>query len=308
MANADQARRIAPIDVSIRPARHSGAVVTRDLEFDSPEALLPEPVRRVRARWISPAPQSDRVVILHAAWNDEDYRFRSRLARGLLVHDIGTVMLQHPFYGDRRREPDIETPITYVSDFALMGTAAVLEGRALASWLRDRGHRVGLSGFSMGGNIAGFVTAITDFPVASAPIAAAYSPGPVFTDAVLRTTINWDALGGETPQNVAALTEFLHAPSILRFPAPPHTASAVLLAATRDGFVPTAAVSAIHRHWPGSKMQWVTAGHAGLLWRGRHRMVGAIVESFERLGAMFPDDRQWPVSGPRALSDESTAD
>lgn len=275
------------IEVVVRPARRSGDIVMRDLSFESPEARLPTRVRTVRVRWIEPAAGADRTVIIHPAWNDEDYRTRQRLAGELFEHGIGSVMIQHPFYGDRRREPDIENPIAYVSDFALMGRAAVLEGRSLAGWLVEQDRVVGVTGFSMGGNIAGFVTATVDVPIASAPIAAAYSPGPVFTDGVLRSTINWEALGGETAANVEALTRFLHAPSILEFPAPEHTETAVLLAATRDGFVPTGAASAVHRHWRGSKMEWVNTGHASLLWSKRDRMVGAIVESFERFEKQY---------------------
>lgn len=275
------------VEVAVRPARRSGGTVMRDLTFQSPEDRLPERVRTVRARWIEPTGGAARTAVVHAAWNDEDYRTRRRLADQLLEHGIGSVMIQHPFYGDRRREADIETPIAYASDFALMGRAAVLEGRALVRWLAERGHVVGVTGYSMGGNIAGFVTATVDVPVASAPVAAAYSPGPVFIDGVLRHTIDWEALGGKTEENVETLSRFLHAPSILKFPAPAHAATAVLLAATRDGFVPTGAASAVHRHWPGSKMDWVNAGHATLLWAKRDRILEAVIEAFDRFERRF---------------------
>ena len=67
---------------------------------------------------------------------------------------------------------------------------------------------------------------------------------------------------------------------------PPHAAAAVLTAATIDGFVPTSAVLALHRHWPGSEMAWVRAGHATLLWRHKDRMAEGIVRAFERVEAM----------------------
>ena len=287
IARAADRSVVDPIEVTVRPARRSGDVVMRDLAFESPEDRLPDRVRTVRARWVEPAGGADRTVIIHPAWSDEEYRTRQRLATELLEHGIGSVMIQHPFYGDRRREPDIEHPIAYASDFALMGRAAVLEGRSLATWLVEQDRVVGVTGFSMGGNIAGFVTATVEVPIASAPIAAAYSPGPVFTDGVLSSTIHWEALGGHTQENEDTLTRFLHAPSILKFPPPEHTATAVLLAATRDGFVPTGAASAVHRHWPGSKMDWVNAGHASLLWSKRDRMVDAIVEAFQRFEKQY---------------------
>jgi pimeloyl-ACP methyl ester carboxylesterase len=119
--------------------------------------------------------------------------------------------------------------------------------------------------------------------VAAALLAAPFSPGPPFLHGILRHTIDWEALGGDTPEVRQRLSEILHSASILRFPAPPHTRAAVLVAATRDGYVPTASTQAVHRHWPGSSLEWVNAGHGTLLWRNRDRLVDAVVRSFERL-------------------------
>ena len=82
------------------------------------------------------------------------------------------------------------------------------------------------------------------------------------------------------------LGDILFSASILRFPAPPHTRAAVLVAATRDGYIPTAAAQAVHRHWPGSELEWVNGGHGTLLWFHRDRLVEAVVRSFERLAAL----------------------
>lgn len=276
----------ADISLVVRPARRSGRTVVRDAEFMSPHEGLPDPVRRVRVRWITTHPEPDRVVILHPGWNDEDYATRGRVARMLLAEGIASVMPTHPFYGDRRRDPDLPIPITTVSDFCLMGRAAVIEGRALARELHRRGYRVGVAGYSMGGNIAGFVSATSEVEVATTPIAASYSPGPVFEHGILRQTIAWEAFGGDTEAAMEELGRVIGAASILKFPAPPHTAAAVLLAGTKDGVVPNATTLALHRHWPGSKMDWVTAGHGSLLWLNRDRMVAAIVDSFDRLATL----------------------
>ena len=283
LANAGSVPPIAAVEPTIRPARRSGGAVIRDLEFDSPFDLLPEEVRRVRARWITTDPEPERVVVLHAAWNDEDYATRMRFARALLPLGVASILPHHPLYGDRRRAGTLDTPVPFVSDFCLMGRGAVLEGRSLVRWLVDSGYRVGVAGYSMGGNIAGFVGVLMDSPVAIAPLAASYAAGPPFMDGVLRHTVAWDALGGERPEVIDRLSRVVHAGSLLNHPPPPHAAAAVLLAGTRDGFIPTAAVLAIHRHWPGSEMDWVTAGHASMLLTKRDRMVSAIVRSFDRL-------------------------
>ena len=117
--------------------------------------------------------------------------------------------------------------------------------------------------------------------------AAAYSPGPVFSDGILPHTIAWDAMGGETDTNVEQLGSIIDAASILDFPAPGHTRAAVLVAATKDGLVPTATSLALHHYWPESKMEWVNAGHSSLLWRHRDRMAAAIVETFDRLDSLI---------------------
>ena len=103
---------------------------------------------------------------------------------------------------------------------------------------------------------------------------------------LLRHTIAWNALGGERPAVVDRLSAVLHAGSLLDHPAPPHTAAATLVAGTRDGFVPTSAVQAVHRHWPGATLEWITAGHASLLFTKRDRIVAAIAASFDRLDGL----------------------
>lgn len=281
---------VTDIDIVARPARRSGRTVVRDVTFVSPHEGLPEQVRTVHARWLTSDPEPERLVILHPGWNDEDYRSRGRLAAELIDRGIASIMPTHPFYGPRRRTAEPGSPVATVSDFCLMGRAAVLEGRALAAELHRRGHRVGVSGYSMGGNIAGFVAATATVPVAAAPIAATYSPGPVFKDGILRHTVAWEAFGGHTDEAVEQVGSVIDAASILHFPAPPHTAAAVLLAGTKDGFVPNATTLALHRHWPGSKMDWVTAGHGTLLWRHRDRMVDAVADAFDRLERLSPGD------------------
>jgi hypothetical protein len=79
--NARVVPPIADIDVRVRPARRSGAIVVRDLEFESPFEMLPAAARRVRARWISTNPEPGRRRPA-PSWNDETEL--ARLARDLI--------------------------------------------------------------------------------------------------------------------------------------------------------------------------------------------------------------------------------
>ncbi len=267
-----------------RPRRRAGSTVIQDLAFESPLAgRLPERARTARARLVTTAEGTERVVVLMAAWNDHDYRTRLTLVRLLLERGIGAAMLENPYYGDRRPDPEDPQPMSDVATFGTMGRATVLDGRVLADHLRRAGHTVGVSGFSMGGNMAAFVAATLPFPVAASPLAAAYSPAPPFVDGVLGVTVAWDALGGDTDDTKSRLEEHLLHASVLAFPPPLRSDAASLVAGTVDGYVPTAAVQAVHRHWPGSSLDWVNIGHGGLIWRRKSRLVDGITASFERL-------------------------
>jgi dienelactone hydrolase len=277
------ANPIPEIPIEEGPEQPFDSLVARDFSFASPGRFLPAPSRVARARLVGATGEGGRLVVLMAAWNDHGYQGRLRLARDLAARGIASVMLEQPFYGERRPVPEDEQPIATVADFMWMGRTAVLEGRVLADHFRRRGYRVGVTGYSMGGNMAGFLAATMPFPVATALLAAPFSPAPPFLHGILRATIDWAPLGGDNPETRHRLSEVLHSASILRFPAPEHTRAAVLVAATRDGYVPTASVQAVHRHWPGSELEWVNAGHGTLLWFHRERLGKAVLRSFDRL-------------------------
>ena len=127
-------------------------LVGRDLVFESPGRYLPEARRLARARLVAPPGGTGRAVVLMASWNDHGYAGRAKPAAGLAARGITSALLEQPFYGERRAFPGDEQPIATVADFMWMGRSAVLEGRVLADHLRRQGYRVGVSGYSMGGD------------------------------------------------------------------------------------------------------------------------------------------------------------
>jgi hypothetical protein len=255
--------------------------VVRDGHFDAPTDL-PEQARRGALRLVEPRTGTDRLCVLMAAWNDHGYATRQRLGDALLARGIGSLLLENPYYGSRRIvEPGLQ-PVPTVADFVRMGHGAISEGRALLQHFRNR-YTMGVSGYSMGGNVAALIGATAGFPVAIAPLAPSHSPGPVFLDGVLSSGIQWQALGGRARKG--ELQHALTAISVLRLPAPSWSSAAVLVAARADGFVPAEAVRALHAHWPGSELRWQRGGHATLLWRKRGILADAIADSFDRLGA-----------------------
>jgi len=281
IANLDTASEVEKtpeLDVEWSDAATDDGVTIRDGSFVSPAADLPRPSRLAHVRLLLPPIPNGRLVVMMAAWNDHGYASRTGLARGLLDHGITAVLLENPFYGSRRPRPD--QPIRTVADFAVMGRAAVLEGRALLKHFAAS-HIVGVTGYSMGGNIAALVGALADEPVAIAGLAASHSPGPVWLDGVIRHAVDWDALGGTAV--APRLRATLGMATVLALEARPHTAAAVLVGGLGDGYIPHRAVTDLHDHWPGSQLRWIKAGHASMIWRHKPALVEAIVASFDRL-------------------------
>ena len=270
------------LSISWSPVKHLPDRTVRDGHFEAPTDL-PMPARTAAVRLVEPHRGATRVCLLMAAWNDHGYNTRQQLADELVRRGIGSLILEIPYYGHRRVVSVDEQPVPTVADFARMGLGAVTEGRALLHHFRNE-YQMGVSGYSMGGNIGAMVGATAGFPVAVAPLAASYSPGPVFLDGVISRGIQWSALGGGEQGD--RLRSFLTAASVLRLPAPDWTRAAVIVAARRDGFVPPSAVAALHRHWPGSLLRWRSGGHATLLWRQRRVLATAISDSFDRLATL----------------------
>lgn len=271
------------IRISWGPVNRAEQAMVRDGWF---EAITDVPYQAQTAivRRIEPAGGTDRMCLLMAAWNDHGFDTRQRLAHELLARNIGSLLLEIPYYGSRRVVDNHDQPIQTVADFARMGSGAVAEGRALLKRFR-REYTMGVAGYSMGGNIAALVGASAGFPVAIAPLAASHSPGPVFLDGVISRGIQWEALGGRAAAR-DRLQRALGAISVLQLPAPPWTRAAVMVAAKSDGFVPAAATRSLHEHWPGSELRWRRGGHATLLWRNRPALADAIATSFDRLDGL----------------------
>ncbi len=272
---------IPSIDIDWQHAVPNRTLTIADGSFVSPMADMLPPASRVAAlRKVLPHGVPAGLCLIMAAFNDHGYATRMQLARRLARRGIGSILHENPYYGERRPGPG--QPLRTVVDFYTMGAAAVLEGRAVLNNLhQENGPQLGIAGYSMGGNIAALISATLPFPVATAGLAASHSPGPVWSEGLLRGAIAWDALGGIDLRDEIATT--LGDASALNFPPPPHAPSAVLAAPSADGYIPRHAFERLHAHWPGSELRWIPGGHASvLLWR-KAELAQAIVDSFERL-------------------------
>lgn len=259
--------------------------------FDAGDGDLPEWARPARVFEIAPQGGTDRVAVLMAAWNEHESKSRIALAVRLAEAGIASWILEHPMYGSRRPGPPHDQSVRTVADFMMMGKAAIHEGRALLGALEANRRTAGIAGYSMGGNLAALISATMPYPVATAPLAAPYSPAPVYLSGALKGGVDWEALrrdsNGTSPAThaevAARLGTILNSASVLALDPPDHAEAAVLVAARRDGYVPSSATKLLHRHWPGSELRWVPGGHATLLWTRKRLLTQAIVDSFSRV-------------------------
>lgn len=261
--------------------RFDGGLLRRGV-YDGVADALPARSRTGSIISISPIAPHHRTVVLMAAWNEHDPRVRVSLARHLARLGIASLIPENPYYGSRRPDPTIHQPIETVSDFMRMGIAAVAEGAGLLAGVRERGNEPGVSGYSMGGNVAALISSITPFPVATAPLAASHSPAPVFLDGVLREGIAWGALGGK-PEARDRLRRVLGSVSVLRASPPPHAAHAIIVGGRSDGYIPAAATTDLANHWQGSDLRWFRGGHATVVWYRKAQLARIVAESFDRV-------------------------
>jgi dienelactone hydrolase len=122
-----------------------------------------------------------------------------------------------------------------------------------------RGHvRVGVTGFSMGGQMAAMIAASAPFPLAVAALAPSCTPAAVFVQGYLRHAVDVAALGGPGAREL--LDRRLRRFDVRALPPPPAGSSAIVVGARRDGIVPPSEPEAIARHW-GAELRWLDAGH-----------------------------------------------
>ena len=151
------------------------------------------------------------------------------------------------------------------------------EGHALLRWAREAGYpRVGVVGFSMGGQMAAMTGALCPDPVRIVTIAASTSPATVFLDGPLRRDVAWPHLGADAP---ARMREVMEALSILSLPPPVDPSLARVIGTRHDEIVRPGDAGAIARHW-GVHPRWLDDGHVSAIALRPHALAQAVIDAF----------------------------
>lgn len=266
-----------------------GAIVVQEGSFTSPVEELPAEARRAVVRRLLPAGAREApLFVVLGASGEEGFGMRTRLFRPMVERaGIGVVLLENAMYGLRRPVGQQGAAIRTLSEQLLMNIAMVEEARALFDALSEEGHtRLGITGYSMGGSMAALVAAVTPRPLAAAVFAAGRSAGPVFTEGLLSTGLDFEALGvghGGVEGAKERLRAIFGAADLERHPRPRCASAVVLVAGRRDGYVFTREVEALHALWGESELRWVDSGHAGTLLFHGEALRRAAVDAMGRL-------------------------
>lgn len=270
----------APIAPRWTRERVHGGLRILDGELESPEEKLPLEGRTARVRLLAPrAERAHALAVCLAAWNDEGFAARQRLLAPAASAGIACLLLENAFYGGRRRVGQRGSRLATVSDFVVMGRATVREAHALAAWARAEGYaRVGVAGYSMGGQMAAMSAALAPWPVHVVAMAPAVTPASVFLQGPLRRDVAWRALGDRGEERLARVLTSL---SVVGLPPVAAPELATLVGTRHDAIVPPDDVMAIAQHWRVSP-RWLDDGHVSAIALRARALAQAVVDTFAR--------------------------
>ncbi|KAI0488853.1 hypothetical protein KFK09_028692 [Dendrobium nobile] len=256
---------------------------------------LPPESHTARIALLTPksVPPHKMACVVHlAGTGDHTYERRLRLGGPLLKENIATMVLESPFYGNRRPKLQRGAKLLCVSDLLLLGRATIEEARSLLHWLDVEGGfgKMGICGLSMGGVHAAMVGSLHPTPIATLPFLAPHSAVVAFCEGVLKHATAWDALREDAEKAGMTLEEVrerlrmvLSLTDVTRFPIPKSPESVILVAATNDGYIPKDSVLELQKAWPGSEVRWVTGGHVSSFIIHFDSFRRAIVDALNRL-------------------------
>ena len=113
-----------------------------------------------------------------------------------LVKDgCALMILEAPFYGNRKPPWQKGSKLRCVSDLLSLGNATIEEGLGLLAYIREAGFGpAGVCGFSMGGVHAMMIASVAENPIALVSLLAPRCASQVFTDGALSHSVDWGAL------------------------------------------------------------------------------------------------------------------
>nr|CAG4643302.1 EOG090X08BF [Ilyocryptus agilis] len=144
-------------------------------------------------------------MVLQLAGTGDHYFWRRRTFMGkplLSEWNIGSIILENPFYGLRKPKEQRRSCLHNVSDIFVMGGCLILESLVLFHWCERNGlGPLGVTGISMGGHMASLAATSWPKPVVLVPCLSWSTASGVFTRGVMSGAIDWSLLENQYSDN-----------------------------------------------------------------------------------------------------------
>ncbi|GAB0090567.1 uncharacterized protein DMENIID0001_053040 [Sergentomyia squamirostris] len=208
ISNRESCSQLVPSNYPVEITKDEKTSECRILEgkFLSPFSLylpgiVPEACQQAHFQAVLPNKWNDekfKPMCIHLAGTGDHYYWKRRTlaAKPLLKEgNIGTIILENPFYGVRKPKDQKRSSLHNVSDIFVMGGCLVLECLVLLHWCERNGYGpLGITGLSMGGHMASIAATNWTKPLVLVPCLSWSTASAVFTEGVMTQSINWDIL------------------------------------------------------------------------------------------------------------------
>eukprot|EP00088_Acartia_fossae_P019965 TRINITY_DN21690_c0_g1_i4.p1 TRINITY_DN21690_c0_g1~~TRINITY_DN21690_c0_g1_i4.p1 ORF type:complete len:418 (+),score=60.86 TRINITY_DN21690_c0_g1_i4:57-1310(+) len=148
----------------------------------------------------------DKPLVVHFAGTGDHYFWRRRtlMAKPLITEmNVGSIILENPYYGLRKPKDQLRSALHYVSDLFVMGAAIIIEAQVLLKWAERQGFGpLCCHGISMGGHMASLAASAWPHPICLVPCLSWTSASVTFCQGVMANAINWRQLHEQFEQNV----------------------------------------------------------------------------------------------------------
>lgn len=168
------------------------------------QAVLPEKWKNKaddKTNWV----EGHRPLVLQFAGTGDHYFWRRRtlMAKPLIKEmNIGSIIIENPYYGMRKPKSQLRSALHYVSDLFVMGAANIAEAQVLLKWSEKQGFGpLCCHGISMGGHMASLAASAWPKPICLVPCLSWTSGSVTFCQGVMASAINWRQLHEQYQQN-----------------------------------------------------------------------------------------------------------
>ena len=213
-----------PYPVTITKDEHHSTHRILEGHFISPAVqylpqLLPEESVKAHFQVVLPNSWTDShdkmrpMVVQYAGTGDHYYWRRRRLMALPMVkeREIGSIIIECPFYGLRKPKHQLRSSLQNVSDLFVMGACLILESLVMFQWCEKEGFGpLAAHGISMGGHMASLGASAWPKPIALIPCLSWTSGSQTFTKGVMTGAIPWDLLCKQYQEINAYKDDILH--------------------------------------------------------------------------------------------------